>query len=283
MAKLELGIISGVWDGTPVGREEGMRKAKEIGFDSYDIFEDPLDLTTEEQAHIKELSEELDFPIRSCVCVNFALVDFNPSVQRFARERAQAYIRQAQLFGARNVVLVIGEYYWDDEVIPKDGVWQIAVDNVKALAADADAAGVDLVIELEPFTQALVKDVPELVRFVKDVDHPRVKANADISHLHLAKTEFSEVAQLTGLIGHVHLSDCDGEVHGDLPPGRGKTPIKEYLQAVIDTGLDDATVALELEYSPDPANIVSWVEEAYESSAKILDELGVRSLSGSAA
>jgi sugar phosphate isomerase/epimerase len=280
---LELGIISSAWGDTQVGLEEGMRKAKEIGFDTYDIFEDPLDIDDATRELIRDTSREIGLPIRSCVCVNFALVDFNPSVQRFALERTRAYIAQAQFLGARNVLLVIGEYFWDGEVFPEEAIWAMAVDRLKTLAADADAAGVDLVIELEPFSQALVKDAHELARFIRAVDHPRVKANADISHLHLAKTEFSDVALMTGMIGHVHLSDCDGEVHGDLPPGRGKTPIKEYLQAVIDTGLDDATVALELEYSPDPANIVAWVEEAYESSARILDELGVRSLSGSAA
>ncbi|HEY8584528.1 MAG TPA: TIM barrel protein, partial [Capillimicrobium sp.] len=119
--------------------------------------------------------------------------------------------------------------------------------------------------------------------FVRAVDHPRVRANADISHLHLADTSFDEVAEMTGLIGHVHVSDCDGQVHGDLPPGRGKTPIKEYLQAVVDTGYTDGTVSLELEYSPEPDRIVEWVEEAYRETARILDEIGARSLDGSRA
>ena len=47
---MELGIISSIWFDTPVGRVEGIRKAKEIGFDTYDIFEDPLDITDEERA-----------------------------------------------------------------------------------------------------------------------------------------------------------------------------------------------------------------------------------------
>ena len=63
---------------------------------------------------------------------------------------------------------------------------------------------------------------------------------------------FEDVAKLTGLIGHIHLSDCDGKVHGDLPAGRGVTPIKEYLRRSVDTGYDGA-VSIELEYSPEPA------------------------------
>jgi sugar phosphate isomerase/epimerase len=280
---LELGIISSAWGDTHVGIEDGIRKAKEIGFDTYDVFEDPLDIDDATRTLIRDTAEEVGLPIRSCVCVNFGLVDFNPSVRRFALDRTRAYIDQAAFFGARNVLVVIGEYYWDNEVFPAEAIWQTAVENLRTVAADADAKGVDLVIELEPFSQALVKDVHELARFIRDVGHPRVLANADISHLHLSGASFADVAELRGMIGHVHLSDCDGEVHGDLPPGRGVTPIRDYLQAVVDSGYADGTVSIELEYSPDPDRIVEWVEEAYRETAAIMDELGVRSLDGSGA
>jgi D-psicose/D-tagatose/L-ribulose 3-epimerase len=65
-------------------------------------------------------------------------------------------------------------------------------------------------------------------------------------------------------------------VHGDLPAGRGVTPIKDYLAAIRDTGYD-GTVSIELEYSPDPDQIVEWATEAYTSTAQIMRELGVRS------
>ena len=55
---------------------------------------------------------------------------------------------------------------------------------------------------------------------------------------------------MKGMIGHIHLSDCDGKVHGDMPAGMGVTPIKEYLQAIIDTGYE-GTVSIELEYAPE--------------------------------
>jgi D-psicose/D-tagatose/L-ribulose 3-epimerase len=41
------------------------------------------------------------------------------------------------------------------------------------------------------------------------------------SHLVLAHQPPSSVEALRGYVAHVHLSDCDGKVHGDLPPGRG--------------------------------------------------------------
>ena len=273
--QFELGMISSTWLGTKIGLEEGIRKAKEIGFDSYDIFEDPLDIDDEARKLIKETCDEVGLPIRSVVCVNFGLVDFNPSVERFAMDRATAYIDQGAYFGARNILLVIGEYYWDGEVFPNEAIWGFAVDRVRRLGGYAQSKGLEVVIELEPFTQALAKDVDELARFVREVDHPAVRANADISHLHLSRASFDDVKKLQGMIGHIHLSDCDGERHGDLPAGRGVTPIKDYLQAIVDTGYS-GTVSIELEYSPDPDKIVEWVEEAYRETSKIMDELDVR-------
>jgi D-psicose/D-tagatose/L-ribulose 3-epimerase len=53
------------------------------------------------------------------------------------------------------------------------------------------------------------------------------------------------------------------------------TPIKEYLQAIVDTGYE-GTVSIELEYSPEPDKIVEWVEEAYRGTAGIMSDIGVR-------
>ena len=273
---MELGMISSTWVGTKVGLEDGIRKAKEIGFDSYDIFEDPLDIDDDTRRLIKETADEVGLPIRSVVCVAFGIVDFNPSVRRFTLDRIKAYVDQGAYLGARNVLLVVGEYYWDGEVFPNAAVWGMSKEMVKEAGEYAQSKGLEIVLELEPFDQALLKDIDELVRFVREIDHSAVRANADISHLHLSNASFEDVAKLKGLIGHIHLSDCDGKVHGDLPAGHGVTPIKEYLQAIVDTGFD-GTVSIELEYSPDPDKIVEWTQEAYDGTARIMDELGVRS------
>ena len=77
-------------------------------------------------------------------------------------------------------------------------------------------------------------------------------------------------------MAHVHISDCDGKVHGDLPPGRGVVDFGPYLEAIAGLGIDDATISIELEYSPEPSKIVDWVREAYESTAKLMRASGLR-------
>jgi D-psicose/D-tagatose/L-ribulose 3-epimerase len=275
MAQLELGMISSTWIGTGVDVEGGIRQAKSIGFDTYDIFEDALDLSDAERAQIKGWCAEAGLPIRSQVCVAFGLVDFNPSVQRFTLDRIKANIDQAAGFGARNLLLVVGEYFWDGEVFPRPAIWDIAVGNVRQAGEYAATKGLEVVLELEPFNEALLKDVHELVRFVDEVNTPAVLANADISHLHLSGASFADVALMTGMIGHIHLSDCDGTVHGDMPAGMGVTPIKEYLQAIVDTGYE-GTVSIELEYAPEGTEIIPWAQRAYDGTAAIMRDVGVR-------
>ena len=83
------------------------------------------------------------------------------------------------------------------------------------------------------------------------------------------------MSSLKNRAAHIHISDCDGKVHGDLPPGRGVVKFMPYLQAIKDLEID-GTIALELEYSPDPSKIVEWVEEAYDHTNRMMGELNLR-------
>lgn len=273
---MKLGLINSAW--AQAGRETawGIRKTREIGFDTVDIFADPLDIDVRERKLIRETAAAEGLPIISVCCVAVGLIDFNPSVQRFHVDRVKAYLDLCYELEARNLLLVLGEYVWEQQVIPPAEQWRVGVENVRQLGEYAKTLGLQIAMELEPFKLSLLNTVDSMVQFLDDVDLPDVvQANCDISHLHLADTPFEEVRKLAGKIAHVHLSDCDGKVHGDLPPGRGCTPIQDYLAAIRQTGFD-GVVSIELEYSPEPDRIVDWVTEAYRETDAIMQRLGVR-------
>jgi D-psicose/D-tagatose/L-ribulose 3-epimerase len=136
--------------------------------------------------------------------------------------------------------------------------------------------GLEIALELEPFHLSLLNDVTSMARFLDDVGHPAVKANLDISHLVLADQPAELIDRLKGRIAHVHISDCDGRVHGDLPPGRGVVDFPPYLEAIKGLGLDGRTISLELEYSPEPDRIADWVREAYETTSALMKSAGLR-------
>jgi sugar phosphate isomerase/epimerase len=273
---MKLGLINSAFAQAGKGTRFGLEQTRRIGFDTVDIFTDPLDIDVKERTLIREVAAENKLPIKSVCCVATGLIDLNPSVQRFHVQRCRAFLDLCYEFGCDNLLLVLGEYIWQREVIPPAEQWKWAVENTRELGRYARKLGLEIAIELEPFELSLVNTVDTMEKFLDDVALPNVLANVDISHLYLMKIKPDQVARLTGRIAHVHLSDCNGKVHGDLPPGRGVVPIIRYLEAIQKTGFD-GTVSIELEYSPDPERIVEWVEEAYEKTAAIMQKLGCRS------
>lgn len=272
---MKLGLINSAW--AQAGRETawGIQKTKELGFDTIDIFTDPLDIDVRERRLIKSECDRNDLPIVSVCCVAVGLIDFNPSVQRFSIDRCKAYLDLVYEYEAKNLLLVLGEYIWAQEVIPPAEQWKTGVENCRRLAEYADSLGVQIALELEPFPLSLLNNVDNMVRFIDDVGHPALQANIDVSHLLLADVAPEELRRLKGKAIHVHISDCDGKVHGDLPPGRGVMNFEPYLNEIRDLGIDGA-ISIELEYSPEPDRIEEWVTEAYQSTDQLLQAAGLR-------
>src|SRR5262249_36786608 len=150
----------------------------------------------------------------------------------FHLHRCRSYLDLAYEYEAKNVLLVIGEYIWEQQVIPPKEQWETGVRNLRELGRYAADLEVQIALELEPFKLSLANNVESMVRFIDEVDHPAVRANIDVSHLVLSHTPPEELRRLKGKAIHVHLSDCDGKVHGDLPPGRGVVNFAPYLQEI---------------------------------------------------
>ncbi len=273
---MKLGLINSAWVQAQQPTEFGLRKTKEIGFDSIDIFVDPLDVDVRERRLIRKECDRLGLPIVSIPCVAVGLIDFNPSVRSFHIQRVRAYLELAYEYEAQNVLVVLGEYIWNREVIPPEEQWTLGANAVRALGQQAAELGLEIVLELEPFPLSLVNSVETMVRFLDEVELDNVKANLDISHLVLSGVPAAEIGRLQGRVGHVHLSDCDGKVHGDLPPGRGVVHFEPYLREIKNLALGSRAISIELEYSPEPQRIVEWVEEAYRETDKLMQKLELR-------
>jgi sugar phosphate isomerase/epimerase len=272
---MKLGIINSAFQQVGIDTATGLKHISRIGFDCVDVFTEAVGLSKKEISLVGKTCEKLSLPVISLPVVSVGLVDFNEPVRDFHIERTMKFINLAKTWRAKNILLVLGEYIWQREVIPPAAQWQWGIETCRRLGDYADKRGIDIALELEPFRLSLLNSVETMVRFVDECDHPRVKANIDISHLVLSDTSPAEVKKLKGRAIHVHLSDCDGKVHGDLPPGRGVVKFAPYLQAIKELKIN-GVVSIELEYSPDPSKIVEWVEEAYRETAKLMDLVGLR-------
>ncbi|MCF7733829.1 MAG: sugar phosphate isomerase/epimerase [Akkermansiaceae bacterium] len=272
---MKLGIINSAFGQAGVDTATGLQHIARIGFDCVDVFTEAMTLSATEKRIIADTCEAVGLPIISLPVVATGLVDFNDPVREFHVRRCKKFIDLAADFQARNILLVLGEYLWQKEVIPPAEQWRWAVECCRELGDYAAQRGIDIALELEPFRLSLLNNVRTMTRFIDDCAHPRVRANIDISHLVLSDTGPEQLAALKGKAIHVHVSDCDGKVHGDLPPGRGIVKFAPYLQAIKELEID-GVVSIELEYSPDPSQIVAWVEEAYRETARLMERAGLR-------
>ncbi|MFO1022077.1 MAG: sugar phosphate isomerase/epimerase [Planctomycetales bacterium] len=215
---MKLGLINSAWVQAGRGTAWGIQKTKELGFDTIDIHTDPFEIDVKERCLIKRECDRVGLPIVSLCCVSTGLIDFNKSVQRFHVDRTKAYLDLAYEYEAENVLLVLGEYIWDRQIIPPAEQWKTGVDNCRELADYAANLGLKIALELEPFPLSVLNNVDTMARFIDDVNHPALQANIDVSHLCLSKVPAAELKRLKGKAIHVHISDCDGKLHGDLPP-----------------------------------------------------------------
>jgi sugar phosphate isomerase/epimerase len=269
---VKLGLINSAWLGTPISTARGIQLTKDIGFDCIDIFADPLELSPQELRIIQESCAACEIPVVSTVCCALGIADFNGSVRRFHIDRAKRSLDLCYSLHGENLLLVVGEYIWNQEVIKPEDQWRWAVEGTRELGIHADQLGLEIAVEIEPFELSIVNTVDRMDRFLNQVAQSNVKANVDVSHLALAHDPAEKIAKLAGRIGHVHLSDCDGRKHGDLPPGRGVVDFPPYLKALADSGFA-GVVSVELEYSPETEKIVDWVREAYQTSSSMLAAL----------
>lgn len=272
---MKLGLINSAFAQVGMDFEEGIRHTKEIGFDTVDIFTEAWQISDQEKRLIREICAEYQLPIVSLPVCSLGIADFNEPVRRFHIERTKAFVDLAHFLGARNILYVLGEYLWQQEVIHPSDQWAWAVEGTREIGKYAAEHGVEIVVELEPFKLSIVNNIDRMVQFLKDVDHPAVFANIDVSHVVLAGDAPGEIQRLQGLAHHVHLSDCDGKVHGDLPPGQGVIDFAPYLDEIKKLDMP-GVVSIELEYSPEPEKIVEWVQDAYDQTARLMANAGLR-------
>src|SRR5262245_37336454 len=146
---MEIALFDAVGEGTPFEGRPGLEKAKEIGFDAVDVAFDPVGRSAEDVEELLDNVRAVGLPVRSAICVSLGIGgDYNVSVQRFHVDRAKEHLDLASFLGAGNPLFVIGEYIWQNEIIPASDQWSAAVRNVRAVAEYAGRGGIEVALEM---------------------------------------------------------------------------------------------------------------------------------------
>jgi len=96
----------------------GLKHIARIGFDTVDVFTEAVGITKKEVSLVANTTAKLELPVISLPVVAVGLVDFNDPVREFHVERCQKFIDLARTWGAKNILLVLGEYIWQREGHP---------------------------------------------------------------------------------------------------------------------------------------------------------------------
>ncbi len=272
---MKIGLHESTWWYTSIDPIDGIKIAKKIGFDAYDVFPGH-EISIKQKRAIRETLEENGLKCSALTLVATALSDFSDAVRDFTTRWVKENLDFAYDLEAETFCLPLGEYVWEKQEIRPEIQWNWTVEKVREIGDYAQGLGIPVGLELHAHKTSLIYSVDLMKKFLDDVNHPFVMANADVSHLHIMKDPPKKLWDLKGRIVHVHFSDNNGIVHGDLPPGRGTAPLKEYLRTLNEMGFD-GTATIELEFSPDPDKIIEWVTEAYVNTARMMSELGIRS------
>jgi sugar phosphate isomerase/epimerase len=274
----ELSLIDSAWHGSSYEGPDGLALAAELGYEAVDLFVGfhPGEHTPKERDRYLDGVRGCGLPALGVICTCLGLSDFNPSVREYHIARACAVIDLgAQLDTVRNLLFVPGDYIFGGKLLPREQEWQRVLDATRRVGAHAAARGLEVAIELLPFEHAFVRTLDDLERLLDAVDLPNVKAGIDISHLWLERIDPGELTRFEGRVGQVHIADCDGEHHGDLPAGRGNTPFLDYLRVLGTIGYA-GSASVELEFPANPEEIVDWVAEAHDATRNLLVESGLR-------
>jgi sugar phosphate isomerase/epimerase len=175
--------------------------------------------------------------------------------RRFHIERARQYLELGYELEAKNYLIVIGEYIWQQEVIPPLDQWNWAVEGLRELGEYAASLGLEIAIELEPFHLSIVNDVPSMSRFLHDVGHPAVKANLDVSHLALVHAPAAEI--LSEGVSHRRIFPIAMEKARGPAAGPGASSI--FCRTWRTWCRSSQARGIELEFAPNPDKIVDWV------------------------
>ena len=115
--------------------------------------------------------------------------------------------------------------------------WSVLVESCRRAAEAADRHGLDVLVE--PRVGEMVAGTDAMLLLLRDVAHPRLKANFDFAHL-MAQKEILALSwkKLEPHIGGIHVADNDTASVEHLPIGKGKVDWRTMLELIASSRYD---------------------------------------------
>jgi sugar phosphate isomerase/epimerase len=288
MKKSSIGAWAYIWGGyaeDPIPLDKVVKTLKDLEFDGIEFAAFPPHLepnTKSEWVRIKKMFDDAGLGI-SGVAAPFP----SPatSKKKDYLEVVKGHLDMCKVMGIPKLRV--------DAIDPPTGIpggmdYETCFSKVAEVWRDSaelcDKAGIKLIWEFEP--GFLFNKPSEVVRMVYKVDHPNFSVLFDSCHAHMSAVLGSRhmgekeilpggvpqfAHMLTGKIGHIHLIDSDGTLHGDetsthAPMGTGVLNFDEILKAIKEAGYTDEWWPIDLCFWPKALDVT-------EQNKKVLDQL----------
>lgn len=146
-------------------------------------------------------------------------------------------VRAAAAMGTDKMQITCGHCGFHTD---KETAWGWLVSGMKEIAAEAEEAGVDLIIEaLSQMEGNMVIRCDDIRRLIKEVGGTRVKAMIDtVTPVLMAETYSEYFMKLGKDMEYVHFVNSDGATPNHLNPDTGVVPMPELLKLLKDFGYD---------------------------------------------
>lgn len=215
---------------------EGMDRVSSLGFDGVEI----LQWEEQDLDGIVRKRDETGLDIVSITAYGSGNVMLdegpslvNPEHAEVVVDDLERSIDVAERIDCPNLILTVGP---DLETVPRSEQRRNAVDVLRAVAADAEAAGVTLLVE--PLNTAVdwpgyfLASSREGYEIVDAVDSPNVRLLFDVYHQQITEGNIiNNMERYMDGIGHVHVAD----VPGRRKLGTGELHFENILQWVADS------------------------------------------------
>ena len=213
-----------------------LKQLKEIGFDGVEIpvFHSDPDFYLPWTKRLDDLGLE-----RTAVTVRNA--SDNPAsrdaaVRKQGVEENLRALDCCQVLGATHLAgpfhSAIGEF---SGFPPTADEWKWAVESMQQVSEYAERSQVTLAVEpLNRFEIYLLNSIADVVRFVRDVNHPHCRVLYDTFHANIEEKNMREaIRECHDVVGEVHISENDRST-----PGQGNVRWEENFDALKEFDYD---------------------------------------------
>jgi D-psicose/D-tagatose/L-ribulose 3-epimerase len=207
-------------------------KIKSMGFDAVEI---PVEYP--EQIDGKKVKEALDRNgLTPILCAAFGptrdLTHDDPAIQKNCIDYAMKCFDLCDIWSTRFVAGPMYSAVGKARMVPPDQrkmEWERAVINLKYVCRVAGDRGLAVALEpLNRFETDLVNTAEDVMRLVKDIDHPAARVLLDSFHMSIEERNMTDAITTVGdKLIHVQVS----ENHRGIP-GTGQTPWQDFKEGL---------------------------------------------------